>query len=465
MIDLLLAARNLLRNGRRSFATFVALLLGTAAILLFGGYRKNIEYTMHTVYVQDGGQLQIQHRDLFTYGGGNPTKYSISGSERIIEAVKQDPQLSAMVSVATPTLTFGGIASNFSARVSHTVLGVGVVAADRNRMRAWDQFDLRSPTAHLTLEGSRQDGAIVGSGVARILLLCEALQIADCPRPVVADSVQGEALPADIASLAALDAPAATQDAQGGNPRIDLLASSPGGAPNVVSLEVLKAERQGFKQLDEVYLMMHLEQAQRLVFGHSEPKATAISVQLHDSDRMAEAKAQLEKLVANVAPGEPLAVRDFLELNPYFVQTMEMFDSIFGFIFALIGAIVLFTVGSTMSTAVMERTVEIGTIRALGVRRGRVQQMFLLEGLLLGVSGAITGAIVAIAASFLLNSAGLTWLPPGSTQRLPLLIIVWGETATILTTTFALSAVAVLSAWWPARRASRLVIVEALRHT
>ena len=64
MIDLSLAVRNLLRNRRRSFATFIALAIGTSSILLFGGYRKNIEYSMHTAYVRDGGHLQIQHSDI-----------------------------------------------------------------------------------------------------------------------------------------------------------------------------------------------------------------------------------------------------------------------------------------------------------------------------------------------------------------------------------------------------------------
>ena len=73
MIDLSQAVRNLLRNRRRSFATFIALAIGTSSILLFGGYRKNIEYSMHTAYVREGGHLQIQHRDLFLYGSGDPT--------------------------------------------------------------------------------------------------------------------------------------------------------------------------------------------------------------------------------------------------------------------------------------------------------------------------------------------------------------------------------------------------------
>lgn len=463
MIDLSLAVRNLLRNRRRSFATFIALAIGTSSILLFGGYRKNIEYSMHTAYVREGGHLQIQHRDLFLYGSGNPTKYSIASYERIVAAIERDEALGKMVTVVTPTLQFGGIASNFSAGVSRTVIGLGMVAADLNRMRTWNEFDLPLVATPFALDGAGADGAIVGTGVARVLLLCEPLGVADCPTPTESREAGGEALPADIAQLAMRDK-GPSQAATGSLPRIELLASSAGGAPNVVSLEIVRAERQGFKELDEVYLMLHLPQAQRLIYGRSSPEATAIIIQLRHSGQLEPARQRLTQLLEAQAPGQPLAVLGFRELNPFFVQTVQMFDTIFGFIFVLIASIVLFTVGNTMSTAVMERTVEIGTIRAMGLRQRGVQRLFVLEGMLLGVAGAVAGAVFAIVGSGLLNHMGLTWMPPGSVERLPLLMLVWGETLTIVGTTLGLILVAAASAWWPARRASRLIIVDALRH-
>ncbi|MGC4079194.1 MAG: FtsX-like permease family protein [Rubrivivax sp.] len=465
MIDLLLAVRNLLRNRRRSLATFIALAIGAAAILLFGGYRKNIEYTMHTAYVRSGGHLQIQHRDLFLYGSGNPTKYSIGGYEAILEAIRQDPELGPMVRVATPTLQFGGIASNFSAGVSRTVLGSGVVAEDQKRMREWNEFDLRLQAPDFALAGAPEDGAIVGQGMARVLMLCQPLGIENCPQPEVEAAASDETLPGDIADLAAgeVATPPAGQR-RDAHPRLEVLATSPGGAPNVVSLQVVRAELQGFKELDEVYLLMQLPQAQRLVYGRTAPKATAITVQLVGSEQIEPARERLKALLAQRFPGQPLAVLDFRELNPFFVQTVRMFDTIFGFIFVLIGAIVLFTVGNTMSTAVMERTVEIGTIRAMGLKQRGVQRMFVLEGMILGVAGTLAGAGFALVFSAVINHLGLTWVPPGSGEALPLLLRVWGENTTIVGTTAGLILIAAASAWWPARRASRLVIVDALRH-
>ena len=465
IIDLLLAVRNLLRNRRRSFATFFALALGCTSILLFGGFRKSIEYSLETSYVRDGGHLQIQHRDLFLYGSGNPIKYSIADYGSLVEAIRSDPELGKLVRVATPTLQFGGIASNFSANVSRTVVGMGIVAQEHNLMREWNGFDLPIASNRSALDGASNDATVVGTGVARVLLLCEALGIQDCPVPLKEEEAAGgAALPADIAALAKREAPAAGGATKGGPPRIELLSSSSGGAPNVVSLQVVRAQRQGFKELDEIFIMLHLQQAQRLIFGRTSPKATAIVVQLNHSDDLGETKEHLGRVLAAQPNPQPLAVLDFRELNAFYVQTVQMFDMIFGFIFVLIAAIVLFTVGNTMSTAVMERTVEIGTIRALGLRQRGVQRLFVLEGTLLGIAGAVSGTLFAIVASVAINHSGLTWLPPGSGQRLPLLFLVWGETATIVSVTLGLIAIAALSAWLPALRASKLVIVDALRH-
>jgi len=63
-----------------------------------------------------------------------------------------------------------------------------------------------------------------------------------------------------------------------------------------------------------------------------------------------------------------LELQDYETLSPIYGQTIQFFNSVFGFIATLIGVIVLFTVGNTMSMAVVERTVEIGTLRGDPVR-------------------------------------------------------------------------------------------------
>jgi len=263
-------------------------------------------------------------------------------------------------------------------------------------------------------------------------------------------------LPADVAQLA--HAMQAAPSSAGPHPAIELLAATARGAPNVAELRIVRAEQQGIKEYDDMYVGLHLVQAQRLVYGSDQPKVTAIVVQLKHTADLPAAKARIEQLLATKFKGEETEVVDYTILNPFYGQALAMFATLFGFIALLIAAIVLFTVGNTMSMAVFERTVEIGTLRAMGLRREGVRRLFLCEGLLLGLCGASLGVLSAAALAAIINHSGLTWTPPGRSP-VPLIIRVWGENDLIAGT-----AISMLSALFPARRASRMNIVDALRY-
>ncbi len=464
MMMLDLALRNLLRNRRRSLATLLAMAIGSTSILLFGGFSSNVNHELHTRHVRKGGHLQIQHRDFYLYGSGNPTAYGITDFKSILTAIRNDETLRNMVLVATPTLQFEGIAGNYAASVSRTIIGNGFIAEDVNRMRRWNDFDLRTQAPTSALEGAPPDAAVIGTGVARVLQLCDALKVERCPMPEKERKADDVLLPNDIAQLSLQETPAASSTSAANPRRIEVLVVNARGAPNVTSVDVIRAEEQGVKELDEIYMMMHFARIQQLMYGLSPPKATSIMLQLRHSDQIPAALARLTPILATFSTTQPLAVLDFRELNPFYVQTMQMFDTIFGFVFVLIGGIVLFTVGNTMNTTVVERTVEIGTLRAIGLRQGGIRRLFVTEGALLGLCGALLGVVLALVLSGLINRTGMLWLPPGNVELVPFVVNVWGENRMILGTTFGLFCIAILSAWWPAHRAARLDVVEALRH-
>ncbi len=461
-----LALRNLERNRRRSLATLLAMVVGGVSILLFGGYVQNIVYGMQTDFVRHGGHLQLQHRDYFLFGSADPTAYGIADYGRVIDLVKSDPVLGPMLTVVTPSLEFGGIGGNFSAGVSRTVFASGVVVDDRNALQRWNDYGFPGKPSVLSLTGSSADSAVIGTGVARVLRLCDALRITDCPQPSAPKAPTGAPIPQDVALLAGGEA--AVDDTanreRSGPARIELLAATTGGAPNVTRLKVIQAEAQGVKEIDDMYIELHLPQAQRLLYGSLQPEVTAISLQLQHTAQIPLAMARLRQLMTTVLRGYPLAVYDFKTLNPYYGQTIGLFNAIFGFIAILIGAIVLFTVGNTMNAAVVERTVEIGTLRAIGLRRGGIRMLFVTEAVLLGAFGALLGVLTALALAALINHGGLTWTPPGRVDPIRLNVRVWGETRMLVGTAIGLMLVAVFSAWWPARRAAKLQVVEALRH-
>jgi putative ABC transport system permease protein len=460
------------------------MVIGAVTILLFGGYVQNIVCGLQTDFVRAGGHLQLQHKDYYLYGSGDPTAYGIADAPHLVDVLEHDPVLAPLLLIATPTLEFGGIAGNFEASLSRTVYASGVIVADQNAMQRWNDYGFPGDPETMALTGTSPDSAVIGVGVARVLRLCAPLHVSDCPQPS-ADSAAplAAALPADVVLLAARDdvKPAgdsadaasdtraatplgAAPDAADDAPHIELLAATTGGAPNVARLRVAKAIDIGVKEANDNYIGMHLPAAQRLLYGRAPPKVTAIVLQLRHTSDIPAAQRRIATLLTTTLAAAPLAVYDFRELNPYYGQTVALFAAIFGFMAVLIGAIVLFTVGNTMNFAIVERTVEIGTLRAIGQRRAGIRRLFIAESLLLGTAGAGLGVLAALLLAVLVNHSGLTWTPPGRVSPIHLHVRVWGEWTLLASTASSLLAVAVISAWWPARRAARLQVVEALRH-
>lgn len=465
-----IAFRNMLRNLRRSLMTGSAVAAGALALLLFGGFAAYIFAGLETNNVQRIGHLTVFREGYFLLGAGNPAAYGIDRYRDVIELIEHDPVVGPMINVITPTQSLVGIAGNFSGSVeaSKTFLGTGLVPSNRERMRQWDEFRASAgyvPDRRMS-DGDPSRGEI-GVGLARVLGLCGPLGLQGCPALPAAGPRPGAAAGAargDLTDLADLAARDLTAGAPGSNPtpQIDLLAATAGGAPNVVRLAVGGAEPQGVKELDDNFVAMPLGLAQQLVYGRGEHKATGIVLQLHRSEDLPAARARLTTLFKQ--KHLDLEVRDFGELSPFYGQVKNMFSAIFLFIALVMGVIVLFAVVNTMTMNVMERTNEVGTIRALGVRRAGIRSQFTVEGVLIGAIGATVGAVLALAIAALVNHAGLTWIPPGNATAVPLRLDVAGRTGLVGGAWLGLAIVTTLAALLPANRAARLPVVDALRH-
>ena len=454
---LAIAYRNLFRNARRSMITVMSVATGAIAVLMFGGFVSNIFHSLETGLVIGGGQLQVFRQGYFHFGAGDPASYGIGNYAQVIDTIRNDAQLGPMVAVVTPQLTLFGVAGNFKEGVSRTFLGVGMVPSDRLKMIQWDRYNLHLPVRFSGMTDDQTDAGVIGEGLARVLHLCGALKVSKCPvPPLKAEAAQ--AVDADIQSLSAAETVAAS--AEDSRPKIDLLAATAQGAPNIVSLSLIKAQSQGFKEMDEIYVGLPLVLAQKLIYGRGQPQATSVVVQLTDTALLETAVARLNQIFQE--KGWELEVRTFHELTPFYDQVTGMFHSIFAFLAVLMGAIVLFTVVNTMSMVVMERTVEIGTLRALGVRRHAIRVLFVVEGALLGMAGATIGVVLAVLLAAAVNHSHMMWIPPNNVDAIPLRVDVIGGPGLMVATWILLVIIATLSALLPANRAARLTVVNAL---
>jgi putative ABC transport system permease protein len=116
-----------------------------------------------------------------------------------------------------------------------------------------------------------------------------------------------------------------------------------------------------------------------------------------------------------------------------------------------------------MTMAVTERTREIGTLRAMGTRPSGVLRMFLAEGLAIALAGCLAGTVLALAIRSILNASGIILpAPPGATHGMPINVRFYP--LAYAAGVAAMVATMMIASFFPARRASRISIVDALTH-
>lgn len=464
-MDLVIALRGVVRNRRRSLATLLTLLVGTAAILLFGAFVVYLVQSFETGTVQRTGHLALYKKGFTLHGAADPLGYGIADYQVIIQMLQTDPQLGQMVAVVTPTQVAFGIAGNERAGKSKNFVGLGIVREDQYRMERWNAYGIALKHLAPPIRDTDIDKGDIGVGLARLLEICSGLKVKDCgAKPTEAAAPPAAPASNPFAALLAQDQPDRYAAAASGpqRDRIELLAPTAKGAPNIVGMVVVSASGMGSKDLDDSLVKMSLPLAQRLVYGRHPPAASSVVLQLKETSQVGDALRRVRSLIAERQLD--LEVRTFRDLVPLYGQVINFLGMIFGFISTIIGIVVLFSVINTMSMSVMERTTEIGTMRALGASRSEIGAQFVLEGTLIGAFGTVLGAALALLSAAVVNASNLKWSPPTSVEDLPLRILLSDQPAFVVLTCAALTVLCALAALSPARKAARMEIGDALRH-
>ena len=153
------------------------------------------------------------------------------------------------------------------------------------------------------------------------------------------------------------------------------------------------------------------------------------------------------------------------EQQAFFYRSVrDLYNRIFGALGVVIVVIVVFVVTNAMAMAVIERTREIGTLRALGTLPAQLLRSLGLEGMLLGGAGALAGALLALAVSVLLYVFPVDMPPPpGRSVGYPLNISI--DPTLYLLTMGAMVVLTLLASLWVARKTVHMPVVDALAHT
>jgi putative ABC transport system permease protein len=166
-----------------------------------------------------------------------------------------------------------------------------------------------------------------------------------------------------------------------------------------------------------------------------------------------------------VAAANPqLKVQTWLDQAFFYQAVRDLYNRIFGALGLIIGLIVVFVVTNAMAMAIIERTRELGTLRAMGTLPAQLLSTLGLEGMVLGGVGALAGAALSLAVTvFLLVVPFEMPPPPGQTKGYPLIISF--DILMYLVTMLSMVTLTVLASTWVARKTVNMPVVDALAHT
>lgn len=407
ILFLKVAFLNVLRNRRRTIITVFAIVFGSLSLIVFGGFVESMYDGLRESMIRSQlGHLQIYKKGYSDYGNLEPEKYLLSAEtvDTVVRIAKQQPE----VDIVTSRLNFSGLLSN--GQLSAGVFGMGMDAEKESLMNS----SVRIVEGEDLFEEDL-DSALIGMGLANSL-----------------NVEPGEWL--------------------------TLLSTTADGAMNAVDLNVSGIITTGMKEIDDRLIRANLAHIQSLMITDA---LTRVVILLDQTENTGVVQQRLKQAFAD--ENLELEIKTWSDLAGYYHKVVRMFNSVFGFIKVIVVVIVILGIANTMMMAVMERTSEIGTIRALGNTRGDILGLFLTEAAYLGIIGGIIGIIVGILAAKGITAGNFMMPPPpGGTTGFPIRILIVPRL--LLESLLLGMSASIFSSIYPAIKASRLKIVDALRH-
>jgi putative ABC transport system permease protein len=162
--------------------------------------------------------------------------------------------------------------------------------------------------------------------------------------------------------------------------------------------------------------------------------------------------------------GQKLDVTSWEDELSFMMWTLQALQGLSTVLLIILIAILVAGIMNTMWIAIRERTREIGTLRAIGMQRGSVARMFLVESLLLGLGGTIAGAAIGALIAAGLNALNIA-VPIG--VQLFLMsdhLFIYVPASLLVGAVITLTVVTGLAALYPSMRAARLRPIEAMAH-
>lgn len=402
-----LASRNLFRHRRRTVLTGSIVVVGFVAATMTAGFVAQTFRGLEDITIRgQGGHLSVVSAEAVGKSDEEAATLLLDHAQELTESVATSPD----VRQAMPRLSFFGLVARGERSVGY--MGTGTIPSLEKSATL---------TAETVVDGRffsdpETDEVMLGGGLAR-------------------------SLGARIGDL------------------VTVMTTTPDGGLNAIDATVVAILRWPIKELDDRILFMPYAPAARLL--KAEGKATSIAVTLKPGADLEKAAGALRARLHR--DGIDASVKTWIESAPFYVAVRRLYAAIFLFTGLVLATVVVLAAANTMTMSVFERTREIGTLLAIGMERGQVRNLFLAEGLLMGLGGSLVGAVGSLALRAAINSARISLPPPpgatsGGVLHVELIPVAFLVGFVLMTGTL------LAASWWPARRAARLDPVEALTH-
>jgi lipoprotein-releasing system permease protein len=163
-----------------------------------------------------------------------------------------------------------------------------------------------------------------------------------------------------------------------------------------------------------------------------------------------------ERIAQSLRTAIPVQVDSWIVTNAQFFTAIRAQDSSNTIIRLFVGLSVAFGIAAVLVVSVIQRSKEIGILRAMGTTRGQILRVFLIQGGVLGAAGSILGSAMGVGALVFWHSFARQ---ADGSELFPLII----DPRLFLVATVVAAATGVLAAMAPAMRAARLDPVVAIR--
>ncbi len=208
---------------------------------------------------------------------------------------------------------------------------------------------------------------------------------------------------------------------------------------------------------DQDYATVVMDKSVAIDFFGNSYQLFGYEVYLRDPYKAQQVKEEIERKLGHIA-----IVRSWIDLNKPLFNALQLEKVGIFFVLMLMIVIASFNITSLLFMKVKEKVKDIAVLRTFGLKRKQVVFIFLLQGFMLGVSGAFVGFLISLMGGYLINEYRLIRVPADVylMEHVP----VHFELTDLIFTLLGAVLLSLLASLLPAYRAGRESIVKVLRN-